>query len=123
MPTPDQVRTAVDGYAAAYNSDDRDAFLALWSDDAVVEDPVGTPPHVGREAIGAFWDGVHQLSEQIRLTRIRVHLVGSEAAMVFEIHATGMVIDAVDTFEVDDDGRITSMRAYWDMTEARPESA
>lgn len=123
MATPDQIQTAVDRYAAAYNSDDRDAFLALWSDDAVVEDPVGTPPHVGREAIGAFWDSVHQLSEQIRLTPTLVHVAGSEAAMVFEIHAAGMVIDAVDVFAVDDDGSITSMRAYWDMAEARAETS
>jgi hypothetical protein len=31
-----------------------------------------------------------------------------------------MVIDAVDTFRVDDDGKIASMRAYWDMSRATP---
>jgi hypothetical protein len=43
--------------------------------------------------------------------------------MVFEIHVTigdgGMVIDAVETFEVNDDGKISGMKAYWDMTRAR----
>jgi len=121
MATPEQIRSAVDGYVAAYNDDDRDAFLALWADDAVVEDPVGTPVHVGHDAIGAFWDGVHQLSEQIRLTPRHVHVAGDEAAMVFEIHAAGLVLDAVDVFAVGDDGKLTSMRAYWDMTAGRPE--
>ena len=42
-----------------------------------------------------------------------VVVCGSEAAMVFAIHAAtgdaGMVIDAVDIFEVDDDGKIASI--------------
>ena len=46
------------------------------------------------------------------------------AAMVFRIHAAtgdaGIVLDAVDIFEVDDDGKIASMRAYWDMSRAVP---
>jgi steroid Delta-isomerase len=122
VPTPEQIRAAVEAYVAAYNADDRGAFVALWSDDAVIEDPVGTPAHRGRDAIAAFWDGVHQLSERIRLTPGHVHVAGDGAAMVFEIRAAGMVIDAVDVFVVDDTGAITSMRAYWDLAEGRPES-
>jgi hypothetical protein len=45
--------------------------------------------------------------------------------MVLEIHATigdgGMVIDAVETFEIDDDGRIRRLKAYWDGSRARPQ--
>jgi len=121
MPTPEQIRSAVDAYVAAYNDDDRDAFCSLWTDDAVVEDPVGTPLHRGVEAIGAFWDGVHQLSPEIRLVPRAIHVAGGEAAMVFEIHAAGMVLDAVDTFIVDDAGKVVSMRAFWDMSEGRPD--
>jgi ketosteroid isomerase-like protein len=53
-----------------------------------------------------------------------VVVCGNEAAMVFRIHAStgdaGIVLDAVDIFEVDDDGKISSMRAYWDMGRAKP---
>jgi hypothetical protein len=31
-----------------------------------------------------------------------------------------MVFDAVETFVVDDDGKITLLKAYWDMGRARP---
>jgi hypothetical protein len=44
--------------------------------------------------------------------------------MVFEIHVImgdgGMVMDAVETFTVGDDGKISEAKAYWDMTRARP---
>ena len=53
-----------------------------------------------------------------------VVVCGNEAAMVFGIRAgsgdSGIMLDAVDIFEVDDDGKIASMRAYWDMNRATP---
>jgi steroid delta-isomerase len=124
MPSPEQVQAAVDAYVAAYMANDRDAFLDAFADDGVIEDPVGTPAHQGRDARGAFWDTVHQLTERMSFDVKDVVVCGSEAAMVFRIHAgtadAGIVLDAVDIFQVDDDGRISSMRAYWDMSRATP---
>ena len=47
--------------------------------------------------------------------------------MVFEIHVTlggtdapsTMVMDAVEIFVIDGEGRIIDLRAYWDMSRAR----
>jgi steroid Delta-isomerase len=124
MPSPEQVQAAVEAYVAAYQTNDRNAFLDAFAIDGVIVDPVGTPPHAGREARGAFWDTVHQLTERMTFDVKDVVVCGSEAAMVFGIHAStgdaGIVLDAVDIFEVDDDGKISSMRAYWDMSRATP---
>jgi len=124
MPSPEQVQAAVDAYVAAYMANDRGAFLDAFADDGVIEDPVGTPPHAGREARGAFWDTVHQLTEHMTFDVKDVVVCGGQAAMVFRIHAgaadAGIVIDAVDIFQVDDDGKIGSMRAFWDMSRATP---
>jgi steroid Delta-isomerase len=124
MPSPEQVRAAVDAYVAAYAKNDRDAFLDAFADEGVIIDPVGTPPHEGRGARGAFWDTVHQMAERITFDVKDVVVCGDEAAMVFGIHASGdgggVTIDAVDIFEVDDDGKITRMKAYWDMSRATP---
>ena len=50
---------------AAVHARDRDAWLALFRDDALVQDPVGRSPldetgdgHRGLQAIGDFWDNV-----------------------------------------------------------------
>jgi ketosteroid isomerase-like protein len=122
MPSPEQVQAAVGAYVAAYMASDRDAFLDAFADDGVIVDPVGTPPHHGQDACGGFWDTVHQLTERMSFDVKDVIVCGSEAAMVFRIRAgtddAGIVIDAVDIFEVDDDGKIASMRAYWDMSRA-----
>jgi steroid Delta-isomerase len=124
MPTPEQVRTAVDAYCAAYDTTDKQSFLDLFTDDGVVLDPVGTPAHVGRDARAGFWDGVHAMADSISFDVHHVHVCAEQAAMVFTINAHvgdgGMAIDAVDIFTVDDDGRITALTAYWDMAAARP---
>ena len=124
MPTPEQVRATVDAYVDAYARNDKAAFLALWAPDGVLEDPVGTPPRQGVEALGAFWDGARELADRIELVPVAVIVTGDEAAMVFEIHAHigdgGLLMQAVDVIPVDDDGRLLGVRAYWDMATATP---
>jgi steroid delta-isomerase len=124
MPTPEQVGAADDGYVDAYRKQDRDAFLALFTPDAVWHDPVGAPPHEGHEGIGAFWDQAHELSDGIDFERREMVVGGDEAAVLFTITAKvgdgGMAFEAIEIFVVADDGRITSLKAYWDGAQARP---
>jgi len=123
MVSPEQVQHVVDAYVAGTNAEERAAVLALFRPDAVWHDPVGQPPHVGHEGIGAFWDQVHALAERIELVPGDVIVAGNEAAMVFKIHTvvggTSMEMDAVEIFEIGDDGRIVTLKAYWDMSRAR----
>lgn len=124
MASADQIRATVDAYVDAYDRNDKAAFLALWAADGVLEDPVGTPAHVGVDALGAFWDGARELADRIVLKPQSTILAGGEAAVVIEIHAHmgegGLVMQAVDVMQFDDNGRLTNVRAYWDMATATP---
>jgi steroid delta-isomerase len=128
MPSPEQIRSVIDAYVDAYRRDDKQAVLDLFGPDAVWHDPVGEPPHVGLEGIGAFWDTAHAMADSIVLEPRHVVATGGEGAgegaMAFEIHVGTpggtMIIDAVEIFTVDDDGKITLLKAYWDMSQARP---
>ncbi len=124
MATEDQIRTTVAAYVDAYKTNDRAAFLELWAADGVLEDPVGTPSHSGTAALGAFWDGARELADSIELVPESVIIAGGEAAMNFEVHAHmgdgGLVIKVIDIMTFDDDGRLTTVRAYWDMASATP---
>ncbi len=64
MPTPDEVRAVVENYVKLGNSNDKDATIALFRPDAIWFDPVGAPPHVGHEGIGAFWDQSRSMAER-----------------------------------------------------------
>jgi steroid Delta-isomerase len=124
MPSPDQVSAVIDAYVDGYRRNDKQAVLDLFQPDAVWHDPVGAPPHVGHEGIGAFWDQAHEMADSIVLEPRFVVVAGDEGVMAFEIHcatpAGAIVIDAVEIFTIDDAGKIVLLKAYWDMAQARP---
>lgn len=51
-----ELLAAVERSPQAAARHDRAGWLGLFTDDAVVEDPVGSAPHRGRDAIGRFFD-------------------------------------------------------------------
>jgi steroid delta-isomerase len=121
----DRVRSVVEAYVDTYRRNDKQACIDLFAPDAVWHDPVGEPPHVGHEGIGAFWDQGRTLAESIVLEPKDIIVCANQAAMVFEINVnlaggSGMTIDAVEIFVLDDDARIAQLSAYWDMSRARP---
>lgn len=126
----EQVRAVVDAYVDSYRRNDKQACLALFAPDAVWHDPVGEPPHVGHVGVSAFWDQARVMAESIELKPSDIIVCADQAAMVFEIHVTLrgaeppasptiMEMDAVEIFVINDDGLISELRAYWDMSRAR----
>ncbi|WP_436794963.1 nuclear transport factor 2 family protein [Actinospongicola halichondriae] len=121
MADADAIRNTIHTYCERY-TDDRDGWLDLFAEGATVEDPVGSEPNVGKEAIGAFWDMTHAMADNVTLTPSSyVKVAGNEAAFAMDARmesadgVNGMSIIDVMTF--DDDGKITSQRAYWDFAD------
>jgi steroid delta-isomerase len=125
--TPDTVRSVVDRYVEASNRNDKAAVVAMFAPDAVWHDPVGQPPHVGHEGIAQFFDEARALADRIEMVPHDVIVCANEGVLLFEIHATigdnTMVMDVVEVFEIDDEARIASAKAYWDMSRARARGA
>jgi steroid Delta-isomerase len=112
---------------AAVTAGDRDGWLALFADDAVVEDPIGPSPfdpegkgHHGREGIAAFYDNVIASSEAITFEITASYMCGNEVADVGIIRTTlaggthQAVVHGVYTYRSDGAGRIAALRAYWE---------
>jgi steroid Delta-isomerase len=124
MATPEQIRETIAQYIKNFTANDRSGWLALFTDDATVEDPVGSEVKRGKDGIGEFWDFVHSLSPSIELRANGPACVAApEAAfpimIVNDLGGTKMAIDATDVMTFADDGRISSMRAFWDMNDMR----
>ncbi|MEY2404222.1 MAG: steroid Delta-isomerase [Acidimicrobiaceae bacterium] len=125
MPDERVIRGTIENYWKAFTIGDRDAWVALFTDDATVEDPIGTPVHHGKEAIGAFFESAHSLADSIELRSLDITaIVGNEAAFAMEIRpvigGTTFVLVAIDVMTFADDGRITSQRAFWQQEKMRP---
>jgi steroid delta-isomerase len=119
----ERIREVVDEYVRLVATGTADQIVALYADDATVEDPVGSDVLSGAEAIRGFYATLEGLDQTTRLLTLRV--AGGEAVFHFEVAtvADGVTytLAPIDAMTFDDDGRITSMRAYWadaDMTVA-----
>lgn len=55
-PAPEALLAVAKASPAAVARHDRDAWLSLFATNALVNDPVGSRPHVGRAALGRFYD-------------------------------------------------------------------
>jgi steroid Delta-isomerase len=118
MPTSSELREIVARYAAATTARDADAYVALFTPDAVQVDPYPTPPNVGHEAIRSFIQRSFDGCESMRFEVTAVHPVADKAAITFHItlgFAGGGVgeIRGVEIFTVTDDGLISAIDAYW----------
>ena len=121
----DAIKGTIERYQSTFSADDREGWLALFTDDAVLEDPVGSAPHEGREAIAAFWDAVHARTERgsVRMTQGPA-VCGLEAAWAFELDVTvtgrRSLVEIIDHGTFSEDGRIRRIRAFWSADTARP---
>ena len=118
MPTPEQLRQAVDHYVETINGRDPAAIADLFTEDAVQADPASAPPNVGRAAITRFFaDGVAG-SDGWEFRALDVHTCAATVAIDFAITVSvgggTMEIRGIEVFESADDGRFTSAHAYWD---------
>ncbi len=109
----------VDRYVDAFDQQSTDIIREIYADDAVVEDPVGTDPHVGIEAICAFYEIGLGAGAKLALTG-PVRCAGNAAAFPFQVRMPGLAINIIDVFEFNDAGKVISMKAYWgpDSTES-----
>lgn len=121
--TPEALRSIVERYVRLIEEGTGAERAALFADDAVVEDPVGGEPKVGRAAIEEFFDRGAAMDNTAELLAVRV--AGNEAAAYFRVVSkagtTTYTSAPIDTFRFNDAGEITSLRAYWapsDMTVA-----
>lgn len=126
MPDKDAIVATVERYVAAFG--DRDAYVGCFAPDATLEDPVGSPARRGHDEIGQFWDDQHGLADAVRLELTgSVRVASGEAAFpmraIVTLGGNDLALPIIDVMTFDDDARITSMRAFFDMADLAPHEA
>jgi steroid delta-isomerase len=102
----------VNRYIEGVSSQDMDAIREIFDEHATVEDPVGTDAHVGIDAVCKFYEGAFNAGVKVESTG-PVRCAGNAAAFPFVARVPNMEIQVIDIFEFNENGKITSMRAYW----------
>lgn len=123
-PSPAMMRAMLEAYVERINAGDRDGVIALFAPDAVIEDPVGSPPKKGAEIAAWFADTV-AFGTQIQPVAPIRGSHGDEAVLVFDVRFTPpggqrLLIRSADVCRFDSQGKITSLRGYWGPEDMEP---
>lgn len=122
--TEADMKAALQRYIDGFKAGDADAIIALFADNATIEDPVGGGKVVeGIAAITDFYrQGVTYVTQMTLSAPIRAsHTNAAAMAFDFEMSIEGRTIQtsAIDVMEFNDAGEVERMRAYWGPSDSR----
>jgi steroid Delta-isomerase len=120
--SPERISRAVRAYFLAIRAMDAEAIASTFAEDGTTYDPVGSPGVTGQEAIREFFNSIYKNFKSVALTEDSIFVAGDGAAVKWTgkgTSATGKNVnfEGIDVFEVDADGKIRTVRAYWNPAE------
>ena len=120
--SPDKISRAVRAYFLAIRAMDADAFANTFAEDGTTFDPVGSPGITGRAALREFFQSICKNFKSVGLTEDSVFVAGNGAAVKWTGRGTSnsgkeVKFEGVDVFEVNEDGKIQTIHAYWNPAE------
>jgi steroid Delta-isomerase len=125
MPSEKDIHEVYDKYIAALVRHDLDAVMAMFASNAVLHDPVDGPVRVGLEAIREYFGGgingmrACRLAGPLHISADCRHAAVSSHSEV-DLGEGIMIIEATDVLTFDDDGKVSTMTAYWGPTNVHP---
>ena len=118
--TPQQIEAALEDAFAGLVAFDAPRVLNNFADDAVLEDPVGTPPMVGKDAIAAYLATFPTVFNQMKLYSLNIKVRAHEAAVTWRIRfttKTGNVffLEGIGYFQFNEQGKIKLEKEFFDL--------
>ena len=116
--SPDRVSRAVRAYFLAIRAMDAEAFANTFAEDGTTCDPMGAPPITGREGIREFFQSICKNFKSVSLEEESIFVAGNGAAVKWTGKGTSnagkeVKFEGIDVFEVNTDGKIQNVWAYW----------
>jgi steroid delta-isomerase len=120
--SPDKISHAVRTYFLAIRAMDADAFADTFAEDGTTFDPVGSPAITGRDGLREFFQSICSNFKRVALDEDSVFVAGNGAAVKWTGRGTStsgkeVAFEGIDVFEVNEDGKIQSIHAYWNPAE------
>ena len=118
--TPQQIEAAIEDAFAGLVAFDAPRVLSHFADDAVLEDPVGTPAMQGKPAIAAYLASFPTLFNQMKLYSLDIKPGGQEAAVTWRLRFTtksGHVffLEGIGHFRFNEEGKIQAEKEFFDL--------
>ncbi len=115
-------------------SKDKEGWLGLMADDVRVEDPIGMSPTnptgegiQGKAALADFYEK-NIAPSQITIEAEQSFAAGNESAHVLNLttafpNGVRMRVHGIFTYKINDEGRITNLRGFWSLEDAKIEQS
>ena len=120
--SPDRVSRAVRAYFLAIRAMDAEAFANTFAEDGTTCDPMGAPPITGRAGIQEFFQSICKNFKSVSLEEESIFVAGNGAAVKWTGKGTSnsgkeVKFEGIDVFEINTDGKIQNVWAYWNPAE------
>lgn len=111
------VQEVINNHFHFWNTGDKASWMANWSDDLVMLDPVGVPEKQGRNALNQSWDYCFNGEDKWTLEPIFTQVCADQAAVHVKSH--GLVkghqicVESIEIYWVGEDGKINKVHSYF----------
>ena len=118
--TPEQIEAIATDVFNKFAAFDAQGTAALFAPDGTIEDPVGTTPVQGTQAIIAYLQTFPTILDEIRIQSFDVTVAGQEAAIKWRLRfktKTGNVffVDGIGILRINEQGKVQADREYFDL--------
>lgn len=118
--TPEQIKAIATEMFNKFAAFDAQGTANMFAPDGTIEDPVGTTPIQGTQAIIAYQETFPTILDEIRIQHFDVTVAGQEAAIKWRLRfktKTGNVffVDGIGILKINAEGKIQSDREYFDL--------
>jgi steroid delta-isomerase len=118
--TSEQIEAVIEDAFAGLVAFDVQRVVNHFASDAVLEDPVGTPPIQGTQAIAAYLGTFPTLFSEMKLYSLEVIVGGQEAAVKwrlrFKTHSGNVFfLEGIGFFKFNQEGKIQSEKEFFDL--------
>jgi steroid delta-isomerase len=118
--TPEQIEAVATNMFNKFAAMDAPGTAALFAADGTIEDPVGTTPIQGTQAIIAYLETFPTILNEIRIQSFDVTVAGQECAIKWRLRfktKTGNVffVDGIGVLTINAEGKVQKDREYFDL--------
>jgi len=118
--TPEQIEAIARNMFNKFAAMDAQGTASLFAANGTIEDPVGTTPIQGTQAIIAYLETFPTILDEIRIQSFDVTVAGQEAALKWRLRfktKSGNVffVDGIGILKINEDGKVQSDREYFDL--------
>ncbi len=118
--TSQQIEAVIEDAFAGLISFDAQRVLQHYADDAILEDPVGTPAMQGKPAIAAYLASFPTFFNHMKLSSLDIKPGGQEAGVTWRIRfttKTGKVffLEGIGWFKFNEQGLVQHEKQFFDL--------